>query len=393
MEFDKESNEQIIASEAFVPHLSGDYVARYKALVNKLANLLPANRVSFIRKEIAAMKDKEESLNRLKYVAALSVLVDLSQQGWIFDIEDGNLVLKMETDNVDDKKMLRYRLSAERNAQFKTDSVASFIRRMEADKKYKDRIVSIKSLIGDPQFLLNKIKNHERVCDPYIQLVTSDRDEYTGYKLSDIWRYIRYTWSIPYKSMPGRNLFYLVRDRLQPCHPIIGIFALGNSVLNLTVRDDDIGWTVEAIKKNMGRRMEINYCNQALSETDGKTVKVKITKPIESKEEYDKRISEYADKIYPLLLKNIAAAIDDLYVKDLGYHRQTRYPKQEQVDQLLKIAAEYAEKSINNKNNEVSPDWEAEAQTNLFKRKRASELAKLLSTRIIFNKAAENIAI
>lgn len=387
MEFDKESNEQIIASEAFVPHLSGDYVARYNALVNKLANLLPANRVSFIRKEIAAMKDKEESLNRLKYVAALSVLVDLSQQGWIFDIEDGNLVLKMETDNVDDKKMLRYRLSAERNAQFKTDSVASFIRRMEADKKYKDRIVSIKSLIGDSQFLLNKIKNHERVCDPYIQLVTSDRDEYTGYKLSDIWRYIRYTWSIPYKSMPGRNLFYLVRDRLQPCHPIIGIFALGNSVLNLTVRDDDIGWTVEAIKKNMGRRMEINYCNQALSETDGKTVKVKITKPIESKEEYDKRISEYADKIYPLLLKNIAAAIDDLYVKDLGYHRQTRYPKQEQVDQLLKIAAEYAEKSINNKNNEVSPDWEAEAQTNLFKRKRASELAKLLSTRIIFNKA------
>ena len=385
MELDKESNEQIIASEAFVPHLSGDYVARYNALVNKLANLLPANRVSFIRKEIEAMKDKEESLNRLKYVAALSVLVDLSQQGWIFDIEDGNLVLKMETDNVDDKKMLRYRLSAERNAQFKTDSVASFIRRMEADKKYKDRIVSIKSLIGDPQFLLNKIKNHERVCDPYIQLVTSDRDEYTGYK-SDIWRYIRYTWSIPYKSMPGRNLFYLVRDRLQPCHPIIGIFALGNSVLNLTVRDDDIGWTVEAIKKNMGRRMEINYCNQALSETDGKTVKVKITKPIESKEEYDKRISEYADKIYPLLLKNIAAAIDDLYVKDLGYHRQTRYPKQEQVDQLLKIAAEYAEKSINNKNNEVSPDWEAEAQTNLFKRKRASELAKLLSTRIIFNK-------
>lgn len=387
MELDKESNEQIIASEAFVPHLSGDYVARYNALVNKLANLLPANRVSFIRKEIEAMKDKEESLNQLKYVAALSVLVDLSQQGWIFDIEDGNLVLKMETDNVDDKKMLRYRLSAERNAQFKTYSVASFIRRMEADKKYKDRIVSIKSLIGDPQFLLNKIKNHERVCDPYIQLVTSDRDEYTGYKLSDIWRYIRYTWSIPYKSMPGRNLFYLVRDRLQPCHPIIGIFALGNSVLNLTVRDDDIGWTVEAIKKNMGRRMEINYCNQALSETDGKTVKVKITKPIESKEEYDKRISEYADKIYPLLLKNIAAAIDDLYVKDLGYHRQTRYPKQEQVDQLLKIAAEYAEKSINNKNNEVSPDWEAEAQTNLFKRKRASELAKLLSTRIIFNKA------
>lgn len=387
MELAKESNEQIIASEDFVPDLSGDYAERYNVLVNKLANALTANRVGIIRKEMMVLMDEEETIDQLKYTAVLSVLIDLSQQGWIFDIEDGKLVLKMETDNVDDKKMLRYRLSAERNAQFKTDSVASFIRRMETDKKYDDGKVSIKSLIGDSQFLISKIKNHEKVCDPYIQLVTNDRDEYTGYRLSDIWRYFRYTWSIPYKTMPGRNLYYLVRDRLQPYHPVIGIFALGNSVLNLTVRDDDIGWTVEAIKKNMARRMDVSYCDQALSETDGKTVKVKVSKPIESKEEYENRTLEYADKIYPLLLKNIKVAIDDLYVKDLGYHRQTRYPKQEQVDQLLMTAAEYGKKSINNKNNEVSPDWEAEAQTNLFKRKRASELAKLLSTRIIFNKA------
>lgn len=387
MELAKESNEQIIASEDFVPDLSGDYAERYNVLVNKLANALTANRVGIIRKEMMVLMDEEETIDQLKYTAVLSVLIDLSQQGWIFDIEDGKLVLKMETDNVDDKKMLRYRLSAERNAQFKTDSVASFIRRMETDKKYDDGKVSIKSLIGDSQFLISKIKNHEKVCDPYIQLVTNDRDEYTGYRLSDIWRYFRYTWSIPYKTMPGRNLYYLVRDRLQPYHPVIGIFALGNSVLNLTVRDDDIGWTVEAIKKNMARRMDVSYCDQALSETGGKTVKVKVSKPIESKEEYENRTLEYADKIYPLLLKNIKVAIDDLYVKDLGYHRQTRYPKQEQVDQLLMTAAEYGKKSINNKNNEVSPDWEAEAQTNLFKRKRASELAKLLSTRIIFNKA------
>lgn len=383
----KESNEQVIASEAFVPDLSGDYAERYNTLVSKLANVLPANRVGIIRKEMMVMMDEEESVDQLKYIAALSVLIDLSQQGWIFDIEDAKLVLKMETDNVDDKKMLRYRLSAERNAQFKTDSVASFIRRMESEKEYNDGIVSIKSLIGDSQLLLRRINNHEKVCDPYIQLVTNDRDEYTGYKLFDIWRYFRYTWSIPYKTMPGRNLYYLVRDRLQPCHPVIGIFALGNSVLNLTVRDDDIGWTVEAIRKNMSRKMDVSYCDQVLSETDGKTVKVKVTKPIESREEYENRTTEYADKIYPLLLNNISAAIDDLYVKDLEYHRQTRHPKQEKVDQLLIMAEEYAKKSINNRNNEVSPDWEAEAQTNLFKRKRASELAKLLSTRIIFNNA------
>lgn len=390
MELAKESKDQIIASEAFVPNLSADYAVRYNTLVCKLSSILPANRVGMIQKEIVKAKGEEESIDQLKYIAALSVLIDLSQQGWVFDFQDEKLILRMEVDNVDDKRMLRYRLSAERNAQFKTKSVAEFIRKMETEKQYQGKSVSIRSLIGNPQILLERINENKRVCEPYIQLVSNERDTYTGYKLSDIWRYFRYTWSIPYKTMPGRNLYYLVRDSLQPCHPVIGIFALGNSVLNLTVRDDDIGWTVEAIKKNMTRKSEINYCDQVLSETDGKTVKVKVAKYLETKDEFEKRSTSYADKIFPLLLRNIATAIDDLYVKDLGYHKQTRYPKQEQVSQLLDIAAEYAEKAINNKNNESSPNWEAEAQTNLFKRKRASELAKLLSTRIVFNNASGN---
>lgn len=387
MDFEKDCNDRIIASEVFKPDLIGDCSERYSALIRKLAGVLPANRVEVIKKEIHTVAASEESIDQLKYMAALSVLTDLSQQGWIFDVQDNTLILKMEMDNVDDKKMLRYRLSAERNAQFKTESIAKFIQRMEKDKKHNDNVVSIKSLIGDSAKLIEKIKRNERVCDPYIQLVTSAKDEYTGYKLSDIWRYFRYTWSIPYKTMPGRNLYYLVRDRLQPYHPIIGIFALGNSVLNLTVRDDDIGWTVDSIKKNMSRKVDVSYCDQSLSGIEGKTIKVKVTKTAETKEEFEGRTTEYADCIYPLLLRNIKSAIDDLYVKDLGYHRQTKYPKREQVDQLLALAAEYAEKSINNKNNEVSPDWETEAQSNLFKRKRATELAKLLSTRIIFNGA------
>lgn len=390
MEFAKESKDQIIASEAFVPNLSADYAVRYSTLVCKLSSILPANRVGIIHKEIAITKEEEESIDQLKYIAALSVLIDLSQQGWVFDVQNEKLVLKMEMDNVDDKRMLRYRLSAERNAQFKTESVAEFIRKMETKKQYQGKMVSIRDLIGDPQILQKRISEQKRICEPYIQLVSNERDIYTGYKLSDIWRYFRYTWSIPYKTMPGRNLYYLVRDSVQPCHPIIGIFALGNSVLNLTVRDDDIGWTVDAIKKNMNRKSDINYCDQALSETDGKTVKVRVAKYLETKDEYEKRVTDYADKLFPLLLRNIATAIDDLYVKDLGYHKQTRYPKQEQVSLLLDIAAEYAEKAINNKNNESSPDWETEAQTNLFKRKRASELAKLLSARIVFNKANGN---
>lgn len=383
----KDSNIKTIASEAFNPVLSDKYMKQYLNLVNRLASTLPIYITGILNKEISSVVEDDNTIEKLKYLAVLRVLIDLSQQGWIFCSDKGNLVLKMENDNVDDKKMLRYRLSAERNVQFKNKSIINFIKRMEKDRIHNDINVSIKSLIGDPALLINKINNNERVCDPYIQLVTNERDMYTGFKLSDIWRYFRYTWSIPYKTMPGRNLFYLVRDRLQPCHPVIGIFALGNSVLNLTVRDNDIGWTVDAIKNNMARYSEINYCDQLVSGMDGKTVKVKLSKKGESLEEYNERTKAYANIIYPLLIKNVKTAIQEIYVKDLNYHKQTKYPKREQIDYLLNLASEYARKSINNKNNENSPNWEEEAKTNLFKRKRASELAKLLETRIIFNEA------
>ncbi len=382
-------NEQIIAKEIFSPVLSEENEKRFDRLKARLQNLLPMNYIEAIKREIAEVSTDEEAydIDAMKYVASLSVLIDLSQQGWIFEIQDNDLFLRMEADNVDDKRMLRYRLSAERNAQFKTASVAAFVRKMEAAKTYNGKTVSIENLIGNTDALMERIRNGHQVCEPYVQLVTNDRDEYTGYKLTDIWRYFRYTWSIPYKTMPGRNLYYLVRDRLQAEHPVIGIFALGNSVLNLTVRDDDIGWTVEAIKTEMSRKMEVSYCTQNLSETDGKKVKVKVTKPSETKVDFEKRTEQYADIIYPLLLKNIAEAIGDIYIKDLGYHRQTKYPRQEQIDRLLAISAEYSQKSLNNKNNETAPDWESEAKTNLFIRKRSAELAKLLATRMVFNEA------
>ena len=382
-----ETKEQTVASEKYQPTLNDYYNECFKRLVERMSHNLPINRAVIIKRELEQIDidNSDDQLESLKYASALSVLIDLSLQGWIFDIEGDSLTLKMENDNLDDKQKLRYRLSAEKNAQFKTPSVATFIRQMESNKNYQGNNISVRDLIGDKHFLIQQIQNGQRVCDPYIQLVTGERDTLTGYKLSDIWRYFRYTWSIPYKTMPGRNLFYLVRDRLQPYHPIIGIFALGNSVLNLTVRDDDIGWTVEAIKKNMALKTEDTYCEQIISETDGKRVKTKICRAIETEDEHFTRATEYANKMYPLLLQSIEDAISEIYLKDLDYHRNTKYPKQEKIEQLIAMAEEYAEKSINNKNNEKSPNWEEEAQSNLFKRKRAAELAKLLETKRIFN--------
>lgn len=385
-----EAKEQTIASEKYQPSLNDYYNGRFTKLVDRMSHSLPISRATIIKNELEQIDidTSDDRLETLKYAAALNVLIDLSLQGWVFDIDNGSLTLKMENDNLDDKQKLRYRLSAEKNAQFKVPSVAAFIKKMETEKNYQGNDISVRNLIGDKNFLIQQIQAEERVCEPYIQLVTNDRDELTGYKRSDIWRYFRYTWSIPYKTMPGRNLFYLVRDRLQPYHPVIGIFALGNSVLNLTVRDDGIGWTVEAIKRNMLQKTEDSICEQIVSGTDGKKVKTKVSKAIESEAEHILRATQYADKMYPLLLQNIDEAISEIYLKDLDYHRNTKYPTQEKIDELVAMAEEYAERSINNKNNEKSPNWETEAQTNLFKRKRAAELAKLLHTKRIFNNVA-----
>lgn len=378
---------QAIASEVFEPNLNEFYNQLYRELLVRLSNTLCINRVEIIKSEILRINGlgNEKGIDELKYLATLNVLVDLSQQGWVFDIKDGKLTLRMENENVDDKDRIRYRLSAERNAQFKCQSVAGFVKQMEAERQYNGETISIRSLIGDKNRLIEAIIGNGKICEPYIQLVTSGKDSQTGYKLSDIWRYFRYTWSIPYKTMPGRNLFYLVRDRSQKYHPIIGIFALGNSVLNLTVRDNDIGWTVDAIKNELSLKTEDSVCEQIVGDTNGRVIKTKITKPTETNEEYLIRATAYADKIYPLLIKNINDAIDEIYLKDLKYHRNTKYPTQEKINELLEIAAEFAEKSINNKNNEHSPVWKEEAQSNLFKRKRAAELANLLSTIKVFN--------
>ena len=380
-------NDSAIAVEEYTPNLSSEYMEKYKEFVIKLGQSLPINRNQIIDSEIDRLDIDDVAtcmdIDKLKYRACLSVLKDLSQQGWCFEILTDHLRLRMDDDNNDDKAHIRYRLSAERDAQFKVDSIKGFIFRMETPREYKGENVSIKDLIGDKSKLVEYINEGKKVCEPYIQLVSHEKDIHTGLDLSDIWRYFRYTWAIPYKTMPGRNLFYLVRDAGQKYHPVMGIFFFFNSVLNLTVRDDDIGWTLEAIPRNVQRKTIETECEQTVSGTEGRTVKAKITKPIEDEKEYQKRINDYASRIMPLLKKNIEEAIDEIYTKDLGYYRQTKRPKQEYIDELIKISLEQEALSINNKNNEKNPDWVEETLKPLFKKKRATELAKLLKAKKI----------
>jgi hypothetical protein len=379
----KHIDSQDIATERFAPDLSGEYAKMFETLVTRLGKSLPLNRQEFLLKEIELFKARgDNNLDAIKYLACLNILYDLSLQGWIFDIDKNCLYLRMESDNIADKDHIKYRLHSETDAQFKVKSVRYFIKSMERERLYQGRLVSIKALIGDPEALITKIRNKEEVCKPYIELVSGNRDKYTGLKLADIWRYFRYTWSIPYKTMPGRNMYYLVRDAGQDNHPIIGIFALGNSVLNLTVRDDKIGWTVEAIRNSLERKSETDHYEQKVSDTE-KTIKVSNKHFIETEDAYHARVSCYSEKVLTQLIKNVDIALADIYIGDLNCDEQIANPTQDFINLLFTKSEDLRLRSLNNKNAK-NPDWRQEACSVLFTRKRTAELAKLLESKLAF---------
>ena len=373
--------------ELFEPKFDDEYRELFVKLIDKLDKTFPHYRSKVIKNEIDTIFWDEDNLENIKYKTSLLVLIDLLSQGWELEIKDKKIYLKMSSQNSVDKNYIRYRLGSEKKAQLNEVSVAKFIASMEKEKDFNGEKISILNLVGDKNVLISRIKRRDnKIVEPYVQLVTRERDEYSGYQLSDIWRYFRYTWSIPYKTMPGRNLFYLVRDAAQSYHPVMGIFALGNSVLNLTVRDDDIGWTLEAVKKQMSRKVQRECYEETVSGTNGKKVIIKKERFLESESEYLARIVPLSKDIIENLQRNIKNAIEEVYVKDLGYHRKTKYPKPEYIEELKALSEELRQIAINNEKTKEVKDYESEAQTILFKKKRAIELSRLLEAMNIFNK-------
>ena len=347
----------------------------------------PHYRSQVLREELNGLDTDVDSISDVKYEVALRTILDLLQQGWEPLVKDNEFYLMLPEKELADKQRVRMFLSAERKAQFQDASVISFIDKMEQEKEYKGNWVSIRSLIGNANLLIEKIQQGVHpIVEPYIQLVSHHKDTHTGYWLSDIWRYFRYTWSIPYKTMPGRNLFYLVRDAGQQYHPVIGIFALGNSVLNLTVRDDRIGWTIDAISSQLKRKEQVDHIEQRVSGTNGKSVCSVVKRYLETEAEYRERVEVYSSKMMNALQKSIKQAISELYIKDLNYHRGTRYPSPDKVLELRALSEQLRAKAIDNKKTVKVKSYSEEAQTPLFKKKRAAELARLLEAKIIINK-------
>jgi hypothetical protein len=194
-----------------------------------------------------------------------SVLCDLRGQGWSVSVREDDLLLTpptREAASPEDRKLqVRNAHLLERDAQLMQPPTRRFIREMERRRRVGAEWHSIYSLMRDGKELAaglqavatmapgpQRMEALRRSVDPYVEVVqTESVCKLTGLRLVDVWRYFRHTWTTPYFSTPGRRMLFLIRDRAAKNHPVIGIGALGSTIVQLAPRDTFIGWTLERV--------------------------------------------------------------------------------------------------------------------------------------------------
>lgn len=318
------------------------------------------------------LKDKPALL------AAGLVLTDLVIQGWPIRIRNRVVEVRppeaVEGNGASEKGRVRRQELVKRDAQLRQPATIEFIRSMERARVFGDGFVSIFSLMRDGRELANALREARKhnnngwaealsqIVDPYLQFVSENsRCALTGFRLIDIWRYFRHTWTNQYTSVPGRSMMFLVRDRAAPFHPVIGIGALCSPIMQIRQRDKWIGWHPEAFLSEINK----NPTN---------------------------RVAKW-------LVRMLDHAIQEIYVEDfiedgLISARGLKQPTEKLIKELVAEGSHQrrlhhrfvrSREHKQNRNKSHNGDhWASRARTHLFRSKRALALAELLRVRALF---------
>lgn len=320
-----------------------------------------------------------------------NVLLDLTRQGWLFaatgelTVSETIALRATPPDTVhrasaaqerpapaEVKDTLRRALLVSRDEQRRDPVVRTFLRRMEQTRVYRGQRVNVRVLLTSPGQLATDLlaalatpeaireEQLSNLVQPYLQLASELPDEHTGLRLLDIWRYCRYTWSLPLQTQPGRRMFYLVRDRARPFHPIIGIAALGSAVVQISVRDQAIGWSLDSLADKKDRNANEVHKQQRRQKVEA------------LHQELDRALAE----IYRI----------DLVEDGIVSEDECLLPT---AETLLRLA-EAADSTYlgSRERRSQGTDLEAEARSPMFRKKRIKVLQELLGARLEFNKCA-----
>lgn len=355
--------------------LKKEFLRRCTALSEALGNGHQAISVLDLRVDYLAALERptrSELEEELYFIAALSVVIDLVAQGWTIEKIDSAVTLHLNGSGDPEKEKERVRRAhlLDRDAQLTEASVVQFIKGMEKRRLTPNGWHSIYSLMRDGEDFSRQLREAMQdddgsgsalagIIQPYLQFVTPKGIcEHTGLRTNDIWRYFRHTWVNSYRSVPGRSMMILVRDAAAPNHPVIGIAALGSSVVQQSVRDRWIGWEGPGAVHRLERMPPAKAVDWLLEKTEsliGSIYRKDLVRDgIVKEAEIQRPTTDALDRLQKDSEKWIA--------------RHRRFPN----------SAKYSEVE-----NVKLREWRERAESPLFRSKRAKQLAKLLKIRLV----------
>ncbi|WP_162178275.1 Druantia anti-phage system protein DruA [Parvularcula oceani] len=369
--------------------------ASERARIGAIFGVAPTGTTSFASelRDLARRHAGDPSSSRLR--AFCLVAADLCEQGWALSFEHDRVVFEAPGSALLDgedrdaaKERVRRALRRGRFEQLAEPSTRAFLRRVE---RRKDRgtggLTSVADLVDDGRDLAraleeaNAVPSDERkdalarVIDPIVEVCTPEaRCPETGLPLLDIWRYFRHTWAHEYRSVPGRQLCFLVRNAARPNRPVMGIAMLASPVMRLSVRDSWIGW----LRDDAQARIENGHWG---SRSFARTLRERLDASIAEVRSDDllteQEIAEPTDAIVARLEQRAAGAAFERERQLRAYHEACQESGEKPKPQRG-IRVDGAAGDV---------DWIAASEDLLFLRKRAEVLAKLLAARIAFQKA------
>ena len=422
------------------PNLEGLAERRFLAFARQVL----ARQAARDQDRITALVESETTLapqlrdlegQRDEYTACVRVLGDLAQLRWRL-VESGH-GLELHSPRPQEarasapcemhrrKETIRNELRPRVLQQFADHHVRRFIERLERPTT-SSRHSSIKALIADGaelQHRLRAARDHPlddparadalRVgVRPYLQLVDPGaRDVHTGIPLRDVWRYFRYTWSIPQTPIPGRSLLYLVRDAAHEHQAVIGIAALNNCAVQMVPRDRAIGWSAPGLAAALTTLFSSADQRRAREAGEPALALQGIYQwllpmfPAGNEPPPETRRAAL-ERVLAWLLHGIATAIGEIEHRGLMTPEDLASPTQETLDRLRHLTKEFAAKrqealARDADNGDFAPDPGADAapvdddvlnleakhasnppvnnsRRMLVRKKRAFELARLL---------------
>ncbi len=402
----------------FLPNLKNKYERRFDILTDELVEFQEElDREVAIKDEIRSIEtelEEEITEGRVQYLAALEVLLDLIEINYDIRKNPELKILRPDPDQYKDdpeefKNQERTILKKERQSQFQNENVRKFVRNMERNNPVNNNSGSVLDLISSGEDLyedLATLQNQSQeqiandlgnIIQPYIQKVETDENcDHTGLNLMDIWRYFRYTWLTPYNTVPGRNINFLIRNRAKRKHPVMGIATIASPMMNLTVRDNYIGWTIDAVKENLKRKKRVHEYEEELPKEkrtpNNKTRRQTQTEWLESEEEHKQRVSKFCSDIRESFEDSLENAVSNIRYEDFiqEYSELTEESFVDPDDEVLEVLGEIeeqAKKTIENgedENPEKMDSWIERSETALFRKKRSRLLQKLLRDRKYF---------